>query len=334
MQSKKKTLIMTTLAGTVIPPVVGALIGYITNAIAIRMLFRPHKPKYLFGKRIPFTPGIIPKEKGRIAEAIGTVISNNLMSKEVLGKYLLSSEMIAKVMNGVQEFIDKQKNNNDTLEQFLLHYVSKDDIESLAISVNDNITREAHEKVTSPEIGKQAAHAAMDYVAEKFNAGGAQEVLDGLGIMSGIKGAVAMLFGKDVITKFLSLLREPAENYLAGNINNMLQKNGDEIISNLIGNETDKILSKPVKDILRGKDEQLVKITSSVVSVYTTIIQEHLPKILENIDISQIVRDRINEMDMDETERLILQVMDKELKAVIWLGALLGLIMGCFNIFV
>lgn len=334
MQSKKKTLIMTTLAGTIIPPVVGALIGYITNAIAIRMLFRPHKPKYLFGKRIPFTPGIIPKEKGRIAEAIGTVISNNLMSKEVLGKYLLSSEMIAKVMNGVQEFIDKQKDNHETLEQFLLHYVSKDDIESLAISVNDNITREAHEKVTSPEIGKQVAHAAMDYVAEKLSAGGAQEVLDSIGIMSGIKGAVGMLFGKDVITKFLSLLREPAENYLAGNINNMLQKNGDEIISNLIGNETDKILSKPVKDILRGKDEQLDKIVSSVVSVYTTIIQEHLPKILENIDISRIVRDRINEMDMDETERLILQVMDKELKAVIWLGALLGLIMGCLNIFV
>lgn len=325
---------MTTLAGIIIPPVVGALIGYITNAIAIRMLFRPHNPKYLFGKRIPFTPGIIPKEKGRIAEAIGTVISNNLMSKEVLGKYLLSGEMIAKVRNGVQEFIDKQKDNHETLEQFLLHYVSKDDIESLAISVNENITREAHEKVTSPEIGKQVAHAAMDYVAEKFNAGGAQEVLDSLGIMSGIKGAVAMLFGKDVITKFLSLLREPAENYLAGNINKMLQKNGDEIISNLIGNETDKILSKPVKDILRGKDEQLDKIVSSVVSIYTIIIQEHLPKILENIDISRIVRDRINEMDMDETERLILQVMDKELKAVIWLGALLGLIMGCLNIFV
>ncbi len=325
---------MAALVGIIIPPVVGALIGYITNDIAIRMLFRPHKPKYLFGMRIPFTPGIIPKEKGRIAEAIGTVISNNLMSKEVLGKYLLSDEMIAKVKNGVQEFIGKQKNNNETLEQFLLHYVSKDDIESLAISINDNITREAHEKVTSPEIGKQVARAAMDYVAEKFNASGAQEVLDDLGIMSGIKGAVAMLFGKDVITKFLSLLREPAENYLAGNINNMLQKNGDEIISNLIGNETNKILSKPVKEILRGKDEQLDKILSSAVSIYTTIIQEHLPKILENIDISRIVRDRINEMDMDETERLILQVMDKELKAVIWLGALLGLIMGCLNIFV
>lgn len=318
----------------IIPPVIGAFIGYITNDIAIRMLFRPHKPKYIFGVRVPFTPGIIPKEKGRIAEAIGTVISNNLMSKEVLGKYLLSDEMTDKLRKGIQTFIDRQKNNHETLEQFLLHYVSKEDIELLADNINDNMTREAHEKLTSPEIGRQVAHAAMSYVSDKFENSGAQEILDALGVMSGIKGAVAMLFGKNVIEKFLSLLREPAEDFLAGNINSMLQKNGDEIVSNLIGNETEKMLSKRVCDLLEGKEELMDEISSSVVSLYTTIIQEHLPKILENINISRIVRDRINDMDMDETEKLILQVMDKELKAVIWLGALLGLIMGGFNIFV
>ena len=79
-----------------IAPLLGGLIGYITNDIAIRMLFRPHKAKYLFGIHIPFTPGIIPKEKGRIAEAIGGVISENLMNNEVLEKYLLSDEMIGK----------------------------------------------------------------------------------------------------------------------------------------------------------------------------------------------------------------------------------------------
>ena len=39
-------------------------------------------------------------------------------------------------------------------------------------------------------------------------------------------------------------------------------------------------------------------------------------------------------MDMNETEKLILQVMDKELKAIVWLGALLGAVMGCVNIFI
>lgn len=44
--------------------------------------------------------------------------------------------------------------------------------------------------------------------------------------------------------------------------------------------------------------------------------------------LSKIVRDRINEIDVNETERLIPQVMDKELKAIVLLGALLGLVVG------
>ena len=35
-----------------------------------------------------------------------------------------------------------------------------------------------------------------------------------------------------------------------------------------------------------------------------------------------------------ETEKLIFQVMDKELKAIVWLGALLGMIMGSINLLV
>ena len=73
----------------IIAPLLGGVIGYITNDIAIRMLFRPHTAKYILGIHIPFTPGIIPKEKGRIAEAIGGVISENLMNKEVLEKFAL-----------------------------------------------------------------------------------------------------------------------------------------------------------------------------------------------------------------------------------------------------
>ena len=48
----------------------------------------------------------------------------------------------------------------------------------------------------------------------------------------------------------------------------------------------------------------------------------------------KIVRERINEMDVNETEKLIFQVMDKELKAIVWLGALLGLLMGSINILI
>lgn len=144
----------------------------------------------------------------------------------------------------------------------------------------------------------------------------------------------AGLFGGNIVAKFLGMLREPAEHFLAKNINTMLRDNGEEIVSNMIGGEVDHFLNKPVCKLLEGHEEQLAQTVDSIESIYRSIITEHLPKILESIDISKIVRERINEMDVNETEKLIFQVMDKELKAIVWLGALFGLLMGCINCFV
>lgn len=318
-----------------IAPLLGGLIGYITNDIAIRMLFRPHKAKYLFGIHIPFTPGIIPKEKGRIAEAIGGVISENLMNNEVLEKYLLSDEMIGKVRSAVEGFISTQQQNQESVARFLGHYLSKDEIDSIAQNINQSITEQTYEKLADSSVGDKVAHIAIDHVAQKLTIDGAQELLSGIGgALGGLKGMAAGLFGGNIVAKFLGMLREPAEHFLAKNINTMLRDNGEEIVSNMIGGEVDHFLDKPVCKLLEGHEEQLAQTVDSIESIYRSIITEHLPKILESIDISKIVRERINEMDVNETEKLIFQVMDKELKAIVWLGALLGLLMGCINCFV
>ena len=49
-----------------IGPAVGGLIGYITNYIAIRMLFRPPQAKYFLVIQIALTPGLQAKEQKRI----------------------------------------------------------------------------------------------------------------------------------------------------------------------------------------------------------------------------------------------------------------------------
>lgn len=318
-----------------VAPLLGGLIGYITNDIAIRMLFRPHKAKYLFGIHIPFTPGIIPKEKGRIAEAIGGVISENLMNNEVLEKYLLSDEMIGKVRSAVEGFISTQQQNQESVARFLGHYLSKDEIDSIAQNINQSITKQTYEKLADSSVGDKVAHIAIDHVAQKLTIDGAQELLSGIGgALGGLKGMAAGLFGGNIVAKFLGMLREPAEHFLAKNINTMLRDNGEEIVSNMIGGEVDNFLNKPVCKLLEGHEEQLAQTVDTIESIYRSIITEHLPKILESIDISKIVRERINEMDVNETEKLIFQVMDKELKAIVWLGALLGLLMGCINCFV
>ena len=300
----------------ILPPLGGGGIGYVTNDIAIRMLFRPHTAKHIMGWRVPFTPGIIPKEKGRIAEAVGTAISDNLMSKEVLEKYLLSDNMVGRVRSSMEEFIAKQKDNEESVSQFLEHYLSHAELMTLADSAKEDLTRQMHDKISDPELGRQVAKAAMTYVGEKITSNGGADILSEIGgLVGGLGMAAKLFFTGSVISKFLELLREPVERFLAKNVNEILQKNGDAIISNFVESETDKFLSRPVKSLLAGQDAKLADAVNTMVSIYKTIITEHLPKILESIDISAIVRERINEMDMDETEKLILQVMNKELRA-------------------
>ena len=319
-------------ASYIIAPLLGGIIGYITNDIAIRMLFRPHKAKYIMGVHIPFTPGIIPKEKGRIAEALGGVISENLMNKDVLERYLLSDDMVGKVRFAVEEFIETQKYNKETVKEFLCHYLSEEEMSAISQNVNESLTKQTYKKLADPSVGEKVAHIAIDQVAKKLSVDGAEELLAGLGgAIGGLGGVAAGLLGGNIVARFLGMLREPAERFLADNINNMLKNNGKEIVSNMIDGEVEEFLNKPVCKLLEGHDDQQKQAVNTVESIYRAIINDYLPKILDSIDISKIVRERINEMDVNETEKLIFQVMDKELQAIVWLGALLGLVMGSIN---
>ena len=318
----------------IITPVIGGFIGYITNAIAIKMLFRPHTAKYCFGVHIPLTPGIIPKEKGRIAEAIGGVISENLMNKEVLEKYLLSDEMVGKLRQSVEEFIENQKANEETVRQFLSHYLSDEEIEALTNNVNQNLTTQIEAKLSDSTVGEKVAHIVVEHVINRMRSMDPTEFFAGISAgLFGIPGAILSLLGSNILGRFFNMLKQPAEHLLASNINDMIRNNGTEIVSGIISEETASFFDTKVCKLLEGKDEQLAQAPGIVENIYRTVITEHLPRILETVDISKIVCGRINEMDISETERLIYQVMDKELKAIVWLGAALGLIMGVLNVF-
>jgi uncharacterized membrane protein YheB (UPF0754 family) len=68
----------------VAPPVVGGVIGYFTNDIAIKMLFRPYRAFYVGKQRIPFTPGLIPSNQERLAKRISDTIMGSLLTPEEL----------------------------------------------------------------------------------------------------------------------------------------------------------------------------------------------------------------------------------------------------------
>ena len=292
-------------------PLTGGIIGYFTNWLAIKMMFRPHQPKHLFGIKLPFTPGLIPKERGRIAEAVGSSISENLMNKEVLEKNLLSEDMLAKIGTEYDTFVARQKVNGETLRTFLSHFISSQDLEKIQSDAGGELASQIHSRLADSNLGNMLAHAAVEHAISKME-----------------NSLLGFAFNAE---QFLILLQEPAEHLLSKHINQIISNNSEEIISNLIGQESNKLLDTSVCELLKGHDEQLVQLRHILIGGYKQVISVHLPKILSTIDISRIIRERINEMDMDESERIILSVMNKELRAIVWLGALLGAIIGTVN---
>lgn len=294
-----------------IGPMSGLVIGAFTNWLAIKMMFRPHLPKYIFGMKLPFTPGLIPKERGRIADAVATSISENLMNKEVLEKNLLSEDMLAKIGTEYDTFAARQKVNGETLRAFLSHFISSQDLEKIQSDAGGELAAQIHSRLADSNLGTMLAHAAVEHAISKME-----------------NSLLGFAFNAE---QFLILLQEPAEHLLSKHINQIISNNSEEIISNLIGQESNKLLDTPVCELLKGHDEQLDQLRHILLDGYRQVISVHLPKILSTIDISRIIRERINEMDMDESERIILSVMNKELRAIVWLGALLGVIIGTVN---
>ncbi|CAM3438291.1 DUF445 family protein [Nosocomiicoccus ampullae] len=88
----------------IVTTVVGALIGGITNTIAIKMLFHPYEAKYLFGKRIPLTPGVVPMRRKEASKKLGNIITEYLLTPDVFVEKLKSKES----EKFIDLFIDKQ----------------------------------------------------------------------------------------------------------------------------------------------------------------------------------------------------------------------------------
>ena len=93
--------------------IVGGIIGWITNILAIKLLFRPIKPIKIPILNIEIL-GLIPKRKNEIAANIGEVISNELLSMDdILNQAFNSSNgenfnsyLIDKIKNIINEKLD------------------------------------------------------------------------------------------------------------------------------------------------------------------------------------------------------------------------------------
>ena len=273
-------------------PLIGALIGYLTNWLAVKMLFRPRKALYIGKLHVPFTPGVIPRRKAALATALGRMVSEMLVRKEDLKESLCSEAVSRTVAKSVLSLpsvkevgaqvvsAERYEMGRDKLLDFLTDRILQG---ILALDLGEIITKEATATVNT--------FTSSNPLLKMF-------VSDQLihTLTSPIAGKVAEYLSADGRVKLREALAEQVAPY------------EDKAIADLVG-DTEKF-------------------EGVLVNFYHTLVKRYADAVVDHVHLERIVEKKIIAMDPMELEALLLMVMKKELNALVWLGVPIGMIMG------
>jgi uncharacterized membrane protein YheB (UPF0754 family) len=101
-------------------PVISGFIGWVTNLIAVKMIFRPRKPIRFFGFTIV---GLIPKRRSDLARKIGETIERELIShrdiQNLINTPLFHDEVANLLGKKIDDFIKLHLGSNPLIGMFL-----------------------------------------------------------------------------------------------------------------------------------------------------------------------------------------------------------------------
>jgi uncharacterized membrane protein YheB (UPF0754 family) len=288
-------------------PVIGAIIGYGTNYIAVKMLFRPLYPVKIGKYVLPFTPGIIPKEKDRIAKALGGAVGGILFTKEDIEHMLLSEETKKLVTGSIIRSIYEPEYTDVTLEQTICKYIDHEDY----ISMKTKLISFLCDKI-------EAGIEKLDIVSLLIDAGGKA-------IKEKTLGTMLAMFLND---KVMSAIAEP----IGEKVNQYINGDGKEKIATIITDELNGLEQKSVAELLSSITVNEDKMQRVIENIYMDFARNKAVLLVSKIDIASIVEKKVSAMDVMELEQLVLSVMKKELHGIVNIGALIGFIIGLLTL--
>ncbi len=233
-------------------PLIGAAIGYFTNMIAVKMLFYPKREIRVFGRRLPLTPGVIPKGRPRLAASVGHVIAHYLLTGE--DKLIVSS-------------------------------------------------------LQSSGASETVVAALSETIKEKVS-----------------YSPLKLLINDRTLQTFMQPTKEMLDS--------LISEHGADRLAPLIDAKLEEAGGQTGVELLAGLHVDEPALRNAVSAAYRKLVSESVDSILQSVNIASLVEEKINAMPIDELERLIYDVMKKELNAIINLGALIGFILGLLNLFI
>ena len=289
-------------------PLLGAVIGYCTNWLAVKMLFKPLEPIKVFGRTLPFTPGVIPKNSGRIAAACGKAVGETLLTEDDLKAAFIGQQTKEKVTDALYEKMTAEEFTEMTVEGIGIEVIGEEKLDDVKGTVSAYLIERISKVLSEFDYCSVITDVGGRFVREKLN-----------------NPMISMMLNDNVIASFAEPAADSIREYIAGE--------GREKISEISTKEIDNICGMNIGNTISSPDnKELIK--TVIGEIYEKAVTKVIPLILHEINIGRIVEEKICSMDMKFVEELILSIMKNELDYVVRLGALIGLVIGTVNIFI
>ena len=311
---------MKTVLLFLVPPFAGAIIGFITNVVAIRMLFRPLREIRILGIRLPFTPGILPRQRRRLAQSIGAMVERELLTPEILRERLARNDVRENIKKALSLFTEKilEKTPGELLadhENFLSGKISE-----TAEKLYPSFTTVLLNFLRRDEIRRELESKGRIFLRNVFFQ---LNVFQRLFISAGQYDLTLEQKMPEIIEELLS------------NAQDMLQ---DARVKNIL---TDAVVSsfsrqiygqnKNAGAILNINENDKKKLDDFLFEKLISAADGQIESILASINIKTLVSERIDSLDMLRVERIILDVMADQFKWIDVFGGILGFLIGLFQ---
>ncbi|MGH9843852.1 MAG: DUF445 domain-containing protein [Blastocatellia bacterium] len=257
------------------PLVVATLHGYGAAWLAVKMLFRPLHPVYLFGRRLPLTPGMLPKERERFIAALSKAIGEKLLNIEVIADELMKLDLGREIAALAQ-----REYANYTGNETVLRHVTEHLQQRLYL-----LSREEEAK-------------------------------------RGIVRRLRQIIDRE--TEGSGFLRRFAANHLLD----------EETLFGLTGKALEALADGVSESahIRQTVSDALVQIPQKLLAgnglVSSTAIGSLVETLSRKLDVRTIMFQRLSAFSNEDIEQLVMDTAGAEIRAIVWFGAGIGLIVG------
>ena len=289
-----------TILHIVTGPVIGAVIGAFTNFIAIKMLFRPLTEKRIGRFRLPFTPGVIPKHQQELAEALSRTVYQNFFSNNDIEGIFMSEEM-------EDTFVEKIYTLLGRIE---LGKISNSLDPEAKQKLKDSFYQKIHNVIIDSDIGSVVAKQTEQIIRSKTQS----------------SALASRLLNENVTSKLSAVIGEEVASYV--------KEHDLEIMMPILEQQKEKLKEANTGMILDEIGADKEKVCAILKAGYRDFMQNAKSTIAETFHIKEFIYQKIMDLNPADMERLVNEAIKREMNYLVYLGGLLGFLIGIINIFI